>query len=94
MSVLALAAALDRELGLSDLDAGARLDPAHQLADAGTRALRAIGRDTTVVLWVIARPEADLDQLSSRITALGAHVRVVSRFVHGVSAQAPSSLLR
>ena len=50
---------------------------------------RAVGRaDTTVLLWVIARPGTDLDRLAADVAARGATVRRVSHFVGAVSASA------
>ncbi len=69
---------------------------------AAARAQRAIsprltafvGRDTTLRVWLIARPGDDLDALAARITALGGRVRVKSRFVGAVSADLPGTRLR
>ena len=48
---------------------------------------RAVGRaDTTLLVWVIARPGTDLDRLAADVAATGATVRRVSRFVQAVSA--------
>ena len=42
--------------------------------------------DTTVLVWVIARPGADLDRLAADVAATGATVRRISRWVQAVSA--------
>src|SRR6266850_267923 len=51
-------------------------------------------QDTTVSVWLFARPTASLDAISERATAAGARVRVRSRWLHAVSADAPAAALR
>jgi hypothetical protein len=51
-------------------------------------------QDTTVSVWLFARPGASLDALSERATAAGARVRVRSRWLHAISADVPSAALR
>ncbi len=52
--------------------------------------------DTTVSVWLFARPAASLDSVSARVAAAGgnARVRVVSRWLHAVSADVPAAALR
>lgn len=50
--------------------------------------------DTTVSVWLFARPGASLDAVSARASSAGARVRVRSRWLHAVSADAPSAALR
>ena len=51
-------------------------------------------QDTTVSVWLFARPGVSLDTTVARARALGARVRVQSRWLHAVSADAPTSALR
>ena len=51
-------------------------------------------QDTTVSVWLFARPGVSLDALSDRVTASGARVRVRSRWLHAISADVPSAALR
>src|SRR6266550_3366000 len=53
---------------------------------------RLLGRvqDTTISVWLFARPTVSLDTISARAAALGARVRVHSRWLHAVSAAAPA----
>ena len=54
------------------------------------RLQRALARpDTTVLVWVIAKPAADLDAVAAAVRAAGGTVRHTSRFVHAVSARMP-----
>lgn len=53
----------------------------------------AAGRDTTVLVWLVAQPNADLAALARDVTRLGGRVRHVSRFVHAVSAALPGTAL-
>src|SRR6267378_7086861 len=57
---------------------------------------RLLGRvqDTTISVWLFARPAASLEAISDRVTAAGAHVRVRSRWLHAVSADVPAAALR
>ncbi|HEV8509167.1 MAG TPA: S8 family serine peptidase [Gemmatimonadales bacterium] len=57
---------------------------------------RALGRvqDTTISVWLFARPSASLENLSNRVAASGARVRVRSRWLHAISADVPSVALR
>jgi serine protease AprX len=52
--------------------------------------------DTTVSVWLFARPTASLDSIAARVAAAGgnARVRVVSRWLHAVSADIPVTALR
>lgn len=50
--------------------------------------------DTTVSVWLFARPSASLDALSARAAAAGARVRVRSRWLHAISADVPGAALR
>jgi len=58
------------------------------------RLARALRPDTSVVVWVIGRPGADLDALDAAIRARGGTPRFHSRFVHAVSALVPGGALR
>ncbi|HYU28818.1 MAG TPA: S8 family serine peptidase [Gemmatimonadales bacterium] len=51
-------------------------------------------QDTTVSVWLFARPGVPLDALSDRVTASGARVRVHSRWLNAISADVPSAALR
>ena len=51
-------------------------------------------QDTTVSVWLFARPGTSLERLSGRLAAAGARVRVKSRWLHAVSADVPSATLR
>ncbi|HKC41926.1 MAG TPA: S8 family serine peptidase, partial [Gemmatimonadales bacterium] len=51
-------------------------------------------QDTTVSVWLFARPTASLDAIGERATAAGARVRVRSRWLHAVSADVPAAALR
>lgn len=51
-------------------------------------------QDTTVSVWLFARPSASLETLSNRLAASGARVRVRSRWLHAISADVPSAALR
>ncbi len=51
-------------------------------------------QDTTVSVWLFARPGASLDAVSARVAAAGARVRVRSRWLHAISADVPSAALR
>jgi hypothetical protein len=57
---------------------------------------RVLGRvqDTTLSVWLFARPGASLETVSNRAIAGGARVRVRSRWLHAVSADVPSATLR
>src|SRR5467141_865769 len=52
--------------------------------------------DTTVSVWLFARPTASLDTIAARVAEAGgnARVRVVSRWLHAVSADVPATALR
>src|SRR5881394_505455 len=50
--------------------------------------------DTTVSVWLFARPEVSLDVLRDRLATVGARVRVQSRWLHAVSADVPAAALR
>lgn len=50
--------------------------------------------DTTVSVWLFARPRASLTQLGRRLSAAGARVRVTSRWLHALSADVPARVLR
>jgi len=51
-------------------------------------------QDTTVSVWLFARPTASLEAISERATAAGARVRVRSGWLHAVSADVPAAALR
>jgi Subtilase family len=51
-------------------------------------------RDTTLSIWLFARPGVPLSDVADRAAGLGARVRVRSRWLHGVSVDAPSAALR
>src|SRR6266550_3040223 len=51
-------------------------------------------QDTTVSVWLFARPTASLETISQRATAAGARVRVRSHWLHAVSADVPAAALR
>jgi len=51
-------------------------------------------QDTTVSVWLFARPAFSLDALSERVAAAGARVRVRSRWLNAISADVPSATLR
>jgi len=49
--------------------------------------------DTTVIVWIIAERDVDLDSLAARVRLAGGVVRHQSRFVWAVSAQLPGGAL-
>jgi len=51
-------------------------------------------QDTTVSVWLFARPTASRDVIGDRARALGARIRVRSRWLHAVSADVPAATLR
>lgn len=51
-------------------------------------------QDTTLTVWLFLRPQASLTDVTARATALGARVRVQSRWLHAISVDAPASALR
>ena len=51
-------------------------------------------QDTTLSVWLFLRPWASLDDMSARVAATGARVRVRSRWLHAISADVPTSVLR
>ena len=51
-------------------------------------------QDTTVTVWLFARRQASLAQVTERVAAVGGRVRVQSRWLHAVSADVPASGLR
>jgi hypothetical protein len=57
---------------------------------------RLLGRvqDTTISVWLFARPTTSLEDLSQRVTATGGRVRMRSRWLHAVSADVPAAALR
>ena len=57
---------------------------------------RALSRvpDTTISVWLFARPGVSLETISDRAIAGGARVRVRSRWLHAVSADVPTTALR
>jgi hypothetical protein len=57
---------------------------------------RLLGRvqDTTISVWLFARPAASLDAIRDRVAAIGARVRVRSRWLNAVSADVPAAALR
>src|SRR5213592_4400766 len=63
------------------------------VSPALSRALTRV-QDTTFSVWLFARPWASLDDVSDRVAAAGARVRVRSRWLHAISADVPASALR
>jgi len=57
------------------------------------RLAAAVGRDTTVLVWILARPHADLAALAAEVSAQGGRTRTTSQFLHGVSALVPGTAL-
>ena len=55
---------------------------------------RVWSRDTTISVWLFARPRVALAKSAARAAGLGAHVRVRSRWLHAVSVDAPTAVLR
>jgi hypothetical protein len=51
-------------------------------------------QDTTVSVWLFARPAASLDAISERVAAAGGRVRVRSGWLQAVSADVPAAALR
>ncbi|OLC73537.1 MAG: hypothetical protein AUH78_13420 [Gemmatimonadetes bacterium 13_1_40CM_4_69_8] len=51
-------------------------------------------QDTTISVWLFARPTASLDAISERAAAVGARVRVRSSWLQAVSADVPAAALR
>ena len=51
-------------------------------------------QDTTLSVWLFVRPGASLTNVSDRAAALGARVRVQSRWLHAISVDAPTRALR
>ena len=50
--------------------------------------------DTTLSVWLFARPDASLDALRERLATQGVRVRVQSRWLHAVSADVSTAVLR
>jgi len=63
------------------------------ISPALSRALTRV-QDTTFSVWLFARPWASLDDVSDRVAAAGARVRVRSRWLHAISADVPAFALR
>jgi len=55
---------------------------------------RVWARDTVISVWLFVRPDVPLEAPAARAAGLGARVRVRSRWLHAVSADAPTSALR
>ena len=51
-------------------------------------------QDTTLSVWLFARPRVSLDALSQRVRDFGARIRVRSRWLHAISADVPAAGLR
>ncbi len=51
-------------------------------------------RDTTITVWLFVRPAVPLEEAARRVAATGARLRVVSRWLHAVGADAPTAALR
>src|SRR2546426_8071655 len=51
-------------------------------------------KDTTISVWLFARPTPSLDAISERAAAVDARVRVRSSWLHAVSADVPAAALR
>jgi len=50
--------------------------------------------DTTLSVWLFARPDAALDALRERLTTQGVRIRVESRWLHAISADVSTAVLR
>ena len=55
---------------------------------------RAISRDTSVTVWLFARPRVSVDSIAALARSSGAAVRVRSRWLQAVSVAAPTPVLR
>ena len=55
---------------------------------------RVLARDTTVRVWLFAHATVPLDTAAARASRAGARVRRRSRWLHAVSAEAPTATLR
>ena len=55
---------------------------------------RAWARDTVISVWLFVRPGVPLVATAQRAAGLGARVRVLSRWLHAVSVDAPTATLR
>jgi subtilisin family serine protease len=53
----------------------------------------ALGRDTTLTVWLFVRHDVPLADASARASALGAGVRTTSRWLHALSARASTAVL-
>ncbi|HEY6108727.1 MAG TPA: S8 family serine peptidase [Gemmatimonadales bacterium] len=53
----------------------------------------ALGRDTTLTVWLFVRPDVSLVDASARAAILGAGVRTTSRWLHALSARASTAVL-
>ncbi len=51
-------------------------------------------QDTTISVWLFLQPWASLDEVAQRTAAAGARVRVRSRWLNAISADAPATALR
>jgi subtilase family protein len=51
-------------------------------------------QDTSLAVWLFVRPQASLATVANRAAALGARVRMQSRWLHAISVDAPTSALR
>lgn len=52
---------------------------------------RAVGRDTTVTVWLFARPDVSLTRIATFVVQSGGTVRRRSRWLHAVSAELPAT---
>ena len=55
---------------------------------------RVWSRDTTISVWLFVRPGAPIEASAARAAGLGARLRVRSRWLHAISADAPTAALR
>ncbi len=51
-------------------------------------------QDTSLTVWLFVRPHASLATVGNRAAALGARVRMQSRWLHAISVDAPTAALR
>jgi hypothetical protein len=54
----------------------------------------ALGRDTSFAVWIFIRHDVALEEAAKRAAALGATIRMTSRWLHALSAVTPSATLR
>jgi subtilisin family serine protease len=54
---------------------------------------RALGRDTTLTVWLFVRPGVSLADAITRVTQAGARIRTSSRWLHALSAESHTAAL-